>query len=121
MADIGEKLNELLSSPEGLEKLQQAAGQLQGILGDDGDMSALLSKLAPPEKPPAPKTEGIDLSLLAKAAPLLQAMQQEDDSSNLLKALRPYMHGERQKRLDEAIQMLKWVRLVTLLKDQGVL
>jgi hypothetical protein len=121
MADIGEKLSELLSSPGGMEKLQQAAGQLQGILGDDGDIGALFSKLTPPEKPTPQKTEGIDLSLLTKAAPLLQAMQQEDDSSNLLKALRPYMHGERQKKLDDAIQMLKWFRLVTLLKDQGVL
>jgi hypothetical protein len=121
MADIGDKLNELLSSPDGMQKLQQAAGQLQGILGDDADMGALLSKLAPPEKSAPKKTEGIDLSLLTKAAPFLQAMQQEDDSSNLLKALRPYLHGERQKKLDDAIQILKWLRLATLLKEQGVL
>ena len=51
----------------------------------------------------------------------MQEMQKEDDSTKLLRALRPYMHGERQKRLDEAIEILKWLRLATMLKEQGVL
>ncbi len=125
MADIGEKLQELLSSPDGMQKLQGAAEQLQGILGDNTDASALLSGLlggAPQPKPqPSSPANGMDLSLLSKAAPFLAAMQQEDDSAKLLKALRPYMHGERQQRLDEAIEILKWLRLATMLKEQGVL
>lgn len=121
--DISEKLQELFSSPEGMQKLQSAAGQLQSILGEDGDAAALLTKLADGQKEsslPA-KAGGIDLSLLSKAAPFLQAMQQEDDSTKLLEALRPYLHGERQKRLDEAKEILKWLRLATMLKEQGVL
>ncbi len=123
MADIGEKLQELLSSPDGMQKLQGAASQLQNILGD-GDAGDLLSKLAgnpPPNTPPANADGGMDLSLLARAAPLLQAMQAEDDSTKLLQALRPYLQGGRQKRLDEAIEILKWLRLATLLKEQGAL
>ncbi len=124
MADIGEKLQELLSSPDGMQKLQSAASQLQGILGEGADISSLLSGLQPPTPPqptPASSAGGFDLSLLTKAAPFLSAMQQEDDSAKLLKALRPYMHGERQKRLDDALEILKWLRLATMLKEQGVL
>ena len=44
--DIGEKLQELLASPDGMQKLQSAAGQLQNILGEDGDAADLLAKLA---------------------------------------------------------------------------
>ncbi len=126
MADIGEKLQELLSSPDGMQKLQGAAEQLQGILGDSTDTGALLSGLLGNNKPAAEQPSknaggGIDLSLLTKAAPFLAAMQQEDDSAKLLKALRPYLHGERQQRLDEALEILKWLRLATMLKEQGVL
>ncbi len=125
MADIGEKLQSLLSSPDGMQKLQDAAGQLQGILGDNTDIGALLSGLTDTHKPapsPAPAPAALpDLSLLQKAAPLLSAMQQEDDSARLLKALRPYLHGDRQKRLDDALEILKWVRLAGMLKEQGVL
>lgn len=125
MADIGEKLQELLSSPDGMQKLQGAAEQLQGILGDNTDTTALLSGLLGNNKsaaaPQQPKSGDMDLSLLTKAAPFLAAMQQEDDSANLLKALRPYLHGERQKRLDDALEILKWLRLATMLKEQGVI
>lgn len=127
MADIGEKLQALLSSPDGMEKLQSAASQLQGILGDSDVAGDLLTKLAgdpqisAPAPAPPPKTGGMDLTLLTKAAPLLQAMQAEDDSTKLLEALRPYLHNERQKRLDEAMEIMKWLRLATLLKQQGIL
>lgn len=120
MADISEKLQSLLSSPDGMQKLQEAAGQLQGILGENTDTAALLDGLLG-TKAPAPPTPTPDLSLLTKAAPFLAAMQKEDDSTTLLKALRPYLHGERQKRLDEAMEILKWLRLATMLKEQGVL
>lgn len=123
MNDIGEKLQALLSSPDGMQKLQGAASQLEGLLGDGADVSALLSGLQqtvpkPADTPPAP---AFDLSLLSKAAPFLSAMQQEDDSAKLLKALRPFVHGDMQKRLDDAVEILKWLRLATMLKEQGVL
>lgn len=119
--DAGEKLQSILSSPDGMEKLQEAAKQLQGVLGESGDLSGILQSFAG-SLPAAPeKKVGMDLSLLTKAAPFLQEMQKEDDSTKLLRALRPYMHGERQKRLDEAIEILKWLRLATMLKEQGVL
>lgn len=121
MADIAETLQELLSSPDGMQKLQGAAGQLQSILGE-GDAGDLLSKLMGEAKPalaPTPPTGGMDLSLLARAAPLLQAMQAEDDSTKLLRALRPYLQENLQKRLDEAIEIMKWLRLLMMFKDQG--
>lgn len=123
MADISEKLNELLSSPDGMQKLQGAAEQLKGILGDNADTAELLSGLLGNQSsaPPAPKSAAPDLSLLTKAAPFLAAMREEDDSAKLLKALRPYLHGERLTKLDEAIEILKWLRLATMLKEKGVL
>ncbi len=122
MADIGERLQQLLSSPDGMQKLQGAAEQLQDMLGNNGDTSTMLSGLfggAPSDTPPT--APDMDLSLLAKAAPLFAAMNEEDDSVKLLKALRPYLHGERQQKLDEMMKTLKWLRLAMLLKEKGML
>ncbi len=122
MADLGERLQQLLSSPDGMQKLQGAAEQLQDMLGNNGDASAMLSGLfgnaAPNAPPPVPE---MDLSLLTKAMPLFTAMNEEDDSVKLLKALRPYMHGDRVQQLDEMIKTLKWFRLAMLLKEKGML
>ncbi len=38
------------------------------------------------------------------------------DDTALLKALRPYLHGEREKKLDEAIKLMELSRLLPLLK-----
>lgn len=122
MADLGERLQQLLSSPDGMQKLQGAAEQLQDMLGNNGDAGAMLSGLfgnaAPNAPPPAPE---MDLSLLTKAMPLFTALNEEDDSVKLLKALRPYMHGDRVQQLDEMIKTLKWFRLAMLLKEKGML
>lgn len=39
------------------------------------------------------------------------------DDTALLKALRPYLHGEREKKLDEAIKLMELSRLLPLLKS----
>ena len=62
--DAGEKLQSILSSPDGMEKLQEAAKQLQGALGEGGDLSGILQSFAG-SLPAAPeKKGGMDLSLL---------------------------------------------------------
>ena len=61
-----------------------------------------------------------DLSMITKLAPLLSSMGKEDNNTTLLKALRPYLHGDREKRLDDAIQIMKFVRLMPLLQNKGL-
>ncbi len=107
--DLGEKLNAFLSSPDAMEKLQ-------------GAMAAFgISPETPPEKPPAsPANEDLgDLSGLLKLAPLLTQLGQEDQNTVLLNALRPYLHGEREKRLDDSMKMMKLLKLLPLLQQKG--
>lgn len=130
MDDLTQKLNDLLSSPDSMEKIRSAMASL-GV-GDEsapasgeedgGALSSLLAGLmgqssreasAPPEGGGLP-----DLSVLAKLAPLMAGINQEDENTALLKALRPYLHGEREKRLDDAIQILKFMRIMPLLQDK---
>lgn len=60
------------------------------------------------------------LSMVTKLAPLLGQINQEDDSTRLLRALRPLLGPERQKKVDEAMKILQMMRLLPLLKESGV-
>ena len=108
--DLAEKLNAFLSSPDAMEKLQ-------------GAMAAFgVSPEAPPEKeelPPPPANELGDLSGLLKLAPLISQLGQEDQNTVLLNALRPYLHGEREKRLNDSMKMMKLLKLLPLLQQKG--
>lgn len=61
------------------------------------------------------------LNTIMKIAPLLRTMNQEDDNTRLLHALRPLLKSERQKKLDEAIKIMKMLKFLPLLKEQGIL
>lgn len=140
MDDLSKKISDLLSSPDGMEKIRSAMASLGMDGGGEeapappaesepeggGLNDALQSLLAglggQQAEKPAPREGGgglPDLSVLAKVAPLMAGMNQEDENTALLKALRPYLHGDREKRLDDAIQILKFMRIIPLLQDKG--
>ena len=58
--------------------------------------------------------------MFMKLAPMLQSANREDDSTRLLKALRPFMHEERAARIDGAIRLLGIMRMLPLLKGAGL-
>ena len=112
MEDLNEKLERLLSDPQGIAKIQQA-------------MAALSGEAAPPQPEPEPEPPAMgglpDLSGLTRLMPLLSQMGQDNDDTRLLQALRPYLKGHRAGRLEESVQLLRLVRLIPLLQEQGML
>ena len=143
MDDLTKMLENLLNSPDGMEKIQSAMAALGGLAdqpqetaapavpapASDGglDLSGLLAALggggaAPAAALPAEnRGSGLpDLSMLTKTAPLLSNMRRDDENTVLLKALRPYLHGDREKRLDDAIKIMQFIRVMPLLRDRGL-
>mgnify|MGYP000178835456 CR=1 FL=1 len=127
MDDLTQQLQKVLSDP-------QTMGQLQGLLSSLGgqeekpapapsggpDLSALLGAWGggqaspPPAESPSTALAGINpqaLSLRARLGPLLSQANREDDATRLLRALRPLLGEARQKKVDEAIQILQMLRL----------
>lgn len=101
--DLNDLLGELLNSPDTMEKLQ-------GVLSSLGS--------GPAEGPPSPLPPTLpEGGMMQRLMPLLSAMGSggEDRNVTLLKALRPYLHEGREKRVDQAIEMLKLARLLPLL------
>lgn len=60
--------------------------------------------------------QGELLSSMMKLLPLLSTVQQETDSTRLLRALRPMLSAPKQKRLDEALRLMQLLRFLPLLK-----
>ncbi len=161
MDDLTQKLNDLLSSPDSMQKIQDAMAAL-GVSGgeaedteteqeeessgglslDSGTISSLLSALtggnasepalAPAKKKPRGGNPTVklakkedsggmpDLSILMKLAPLMTSLNRDDEDTILLKALRPYLHGDREKRLDDAIKIMRFIKFIPLLQDRGL-
>ncbi len=118
MDELNDKLARLLSSPDGMQKIQSAMAALGGMAGDTPPSPPPPAPAEPP--PSAGSLAGLpDLGMLAKLAPLLG--NQENDDTRLLNALRPYLHGEREHRLDNTMKLLRLTRLLPLLQEQGIL
>ena len=107
MDDLNEKLERLLSDPEGIAKIQAA-------------MSALGGESSPPTPAPPP-TPMPDMAALTRLMPLISNLGADSDDTRLLGALRPYLHGQRVERLDESMRLLQLIKLIPLLQQQGVL
>lgn len=107
-SDLGQKLNNLLNSPEGMAKISE--------------MMAALGAAAPEAPPPpeVPNESAPDLSAILKLAPLLSSMGQDDQNTALLKALRPYLHGGREKRLDDSVKLMQLLKFLPILQERGL-
>ena len=100
------KLEALLSSPDAMEKIQ-------------GMMASLGGASEQKEPPPPPSEPTGDLSGILQLMPLLSTFGQDDDNTTLLKALRPYLHGGRERRLDDSVRMMQLFKLLPLLTQKG--
>lgn len=107
MDDLTQKLDRLLSSPDGMKQIEELMSAFGGAPASE----------APAPRQDAPGTSSFpDMGMLLKLAPLLSQLGQQDDAAALLHALRPHLQTERQKRLDEAGQLLRLIRLLPLLQ-----
>lgn len=116
MENIGELLSSVLNDPDAMAKLKSTAEQL-GI-----DPNALTSDNSDNTKedsaPSQPKSVNTDmLSAMTRITPLLSRLNEEDDMSRLIHALKPYLSGNRRKKADEADKIMVLMRLIPLLKQ----
>ncbi len=127
MDDLSQQLNQILSDPQSMKQIQDMMGALGLGSNSPEPAAAPAPPSAPPPAPPAPSPLGAlggvtpdMLQTVSRLAPLLNKVNQEDDSTRLLRALRPLLSEARQKKLDEAIKILQMMRLLPLLKESGV-
>ncbi len=113
MDDLAGKLNDILNSPEGMKQVQELAGML-GLGGQSAP---------PPPAPVLPALSGVSpdmVNAMVQLAPMMNSLQQEDDTTRLLQALRPLLSEARRQRVDRAIQMVRMLRLLPMLQESGM-
>ena len=128
MDDLSQQLQSILSDPQTMGRLQglfSSLGKDQGEAPAEPaapagpDLSALLGALGVGQAPKPQESAGGTglmglnpqaLSLMTRLAPLLNRANREDDATRLLRALRPLLSEGRQKKVDEAIQILQMLR-----------
>ena len=107
MDDLSEKLSGILSDPEAMRDIAALASQL-GI-----EKPGLHTK---------PESEKADLggdtaAMLSGLMPMIGSLKQEDDTTRLLEAMRPFLSEDRRQKLDKAKRLIKVMKLMPLLKD----
>jgi hypothetical protein len=124
MDDFSSMLNNFMKNPENMEKIKSLANMLSGGGG---------SEPAPQPGGPAPPVpagrdnrapDGVDqdsMRMMMKLAPMISKFRQEDDSTRLLRSLRPFLSEEKKKKLDEAIRLMQIVRMIPLIRHSGLL
>lgn len=126
--DLTARIGEILGDPASMEKLRSLAAMF-GTGGSDGKNRAeepVRAPAPPPRQNAHPQQQGapsLDPELMRsvmKLAPALSNMKREDDSTRLLRALRPLLGERRRKKLDEAIRLMQLVRMMPYLKNSGL-
>ena len=102
MDDLEQKLTSLLGDPAALERVES----LLHSLGTEAP-----TKEAPAADPAPAAPDG----LLSQLGPLLSTSAGGSPDTALLRALRPYLHGEREKRLDDALHLMQLREILPLL------
>ena len=143
MDELTDKITQLLNDPGGMDMVKNIANSLMsgensqngnesgsGIGGmnlDMGALSGLLGGLSENSQGPQnADNSGDNLPLsptqLKSLMNVLMKMKSggENERIKLLKALRPHLSEERQKKTDTAIKILKLIDMLPMLKEAGL-
>lgn len=108
MEDLSAMLSGIMNDPQQMAKLQAMAGSLFG-----GEASP------PPSEPAGLDVSPNQIAGLMKMANLLKN-NATDRRSGVLLALRPYLSEHRQKRVDDAVKLLRLVSILPAIQDAGI-
>ena len=114
--DITDKIQSLLSDEESMNQIKELAAMLSGGMNDPSEGSA--AGTAAPGDTALPSFGGIDPAAIMQ---LLGALSSDDKDCGLLLALRPHLSGEKQKRLDKAVKLIKLYNVFTTMRESGML
>ena len=104
MSELDEKLNALLSDPGKMAQVMQLAQQLSGGMG------TVPSPPMPTATPPLP--DGLDMETMMRFLPLLQELSHPNQQTEqLLNALRPFLKTEKQDNIPKAIRLARLIHI----------
>ncbi len=112
VSELDEKLNTLLSDPARMSQVMQLAQQLSGSFGGATDTTP-----PPPPSQSAPQSaptlfDGMDIASIMRFLPLIQELNHPNQqTAQLLNALRPFLNPEKQEKIPRAIQLARLIHI----------
>ena len=118
MDDLAGKISELLGNPE-------IMNTIKGLSGLKNSSESLDSEENSHSNADVNSEENFEfpaemMQTVLKLAPLFSSMKKEDKYTNFLKALKPMLSESRQNKLDSSSQILQIIKILPLLKNQGL-
>ena len=114
MDNIQDAISKIMSDPEAISQVQ-SLGKMLG-LGSG-------SNSEPPPPAPVENNNNIPNEMMSKLTQIMHLfsrLRQEDDTTRLLSALRPFLSEEKRIKLDSAKRILRFMKLIPLLKESGL-
>lgn len=125
MEDMASKISELLGDPSTMEQIMNLTSMLGvGSNEETPNISPPTPPPSPPQKEPLvqpPAFSGDMMQTMLKLAPVISNLNQDNDITCLLNALRPFLSEERTKKLDQAAKLLQILKLLPLIKELNIL
>lgn len=113
MEDMEAKLGAILGNPDMMAQIMTMAQQIGG------------SQPPPPAQPPQEEKfsmpEGIDVGMLTKIAGMAGSSRIDNNQQTLLRALAPYLAGERLSKLEKAMRAAKLAGIASNFLGSGLL
>lgn len=108
MADLNDRISEILNDPDAMEKVRLMA---ENLLNDEES------------KPPEDSLGMPDSETLSKIMGIISHLKTDKNDSRtaLLLALKPHLSSERQKKVDTAVRLLRLIEVLPYLKESGLL
>lgn len=107
--DISEILSNLTD-----DDIQQLKSVASTLMNDDSRQKSQGQKNEPTD-------ELFNPAMISRIGKISNAVSGDDERTALLKALKPMLSSERQQKADEAIKIMRMLRLLPLLRDSGLL
>ncbi len=119
MSDLSSQITSILNNPDMMRQISEIGGMLTQ------------QNTPPPQPHETPpllpnQTQSSDLlgadglQAVMKIMPILNRLRQDDDTTKLLRAIKPFLSEERQKKLEEAIKIIRIINILPLMKNQGL-
>ncbi|WP_051588787.1 hypothetical protein [Ruminococcus sp. NK3A76] len=127
MDDIVSKLQGVLGDENAMAQISELAKMLSGSSepeqqsGSSNEGLSQLSSLLGGSPPPGQQSGGIDPATMLKLGSVISAATSNDDSINLLLALKPMVSEEKQAKIDRVISVFRLLAAYPALKESGLL
>lgn len=131
--DLSQMIQNFIGSEEGQEKLKSMAdmlnsgdggfdlSQLGNLIGGSSEQEDTSEQDDTSETSSQPDFGGLDMNTLLKVQSMMGKFKKEDKNTRLILALKPHLKPERQAKADDAINIMRLISILPMLKESGLL